>query len=113
MRKTDKKTDKMLREALMDVCDAAQTGFDGFEWLTHFADYNRFPGSLTVVCVYATNAQLAGTDRAGICLLIKDGLESIGINIKDIHRHVVFDTEENCTNENDGKWRERFRQSAR
>lgn len=109
MRKTDKKTDKMLREALTEVCDAAQAGFDGFEWLTHFVDYNRFPGSLAVVCVYATNAQLASADKAAVCLLIKEGLESVGITIKDSHSHIIFDTEESCTNENHGKWRQRLR----
>lgn len=113
MRKTDKKKDKILREALTEVCDIAQARFDGFKWLTHVANYNCFPDSLAVVCVFDTNAQLAETDKAGVCSLVKEKLKSIDMDIKDIHRHIVFDSEENCTNENDGKWQERLRKPVR
>jgi hypothetical protein len=109
MRKTDKKIDNALIKVLTEVCDIAQKNYDGFKWITHFANYNNFPDSLSVVCIYDTNEQLKKADVNGICRLINEKLLSIEINIKDIHRHINFDTEENCTNENDGKWNERFR----
>ena len=109
MKKSDKKIDNALISTLTEVCDIAQERYKGFEWLTHFANYDRFPGSLEVVCIYDTNAHLARTDREGMCSLIKEKLLSIGIKIKDIRKHVSFDTEENCRIEHNGKWNERFR----
>lgn len=109
MRKTDRKTESLIIRALTEACEIALERFDGFRWLTHFVDYQRFPASLTIVCVYDTNAQLAITDREALCGLIKAELASVGIPIKDIRRQVRFDTEENCSGENNGKWRERFR----
>lgn len=73
MRKTDRKTENLIIRALTEACEIALERFDGFRWLTHFVDYQRFPASLTIVCVFDTN------------------------------------TEENCREENHGKWRERFR----
>ncbi len=58
MRKTDKKIDNALIKVLTEVCDIAQENYAGFEWITHFANYNNFPGSLSVVCIYGTNEQL-------------------------------------------------------
>jgi hypothetical protein len=109
MRKIDKKTDNALREVLTEVCEIAQENYDGFKWITHLANYNNFPGSLSVVCIYDTNEQLEKTDVNGLRMLISEKLLSIDINIKDISRHVRFDTEENCNNENNGKWSERLR----
>ena len=108
MKKTDKKIDNAVRAALNKVCQIAQEKHDGFKWLTHFASYDYFPGSLVVVCVYDSNDNLAKSDKQSLSSLIKEKLESAGIVIKDIRRHVSFDTEENCTNENNGKWHERF-----
>lgn len=109
MRKTDRKTENMLIRALTEACEIAQDRFEGFTWLTHFANYSRFPASLAVVCVYDTNAQLAKTDREGMRSLIKAELASAGIQLTDVRRQVRFDTEENCNQENKGKWNERFR----
>ncbi len=109
MRKTDKKIDKSIRMALTEACDIAQTESEGFTWLTHFVNYDFFPGSLSVVCVYDTDVNLANANLDRMRSLIKDKLNSISINIKDIRQQVSFDTEEKCKAENDGKWNERFR----
>lgn len=109
MRKTDKKMDNALIGALTQVCDSAQKNYDGFSWITHFANYRNFPDSLSVVCIYDTNEQLAKADVNALCMLINERLISIGIYIKDIQRHVSFDTEENCSSENNGNWNQRFR----
>lgn len=109
MRKSDKKIDNAIRVVLTDVCDIALEKYDGFVWLTHFVNYNHFPDSLSVVCVYETNEQLANTNKDELRFIIKDKLASIDIKLKDIRQHVSFDTEENCDKENNGSWNERFR----
>lgn len=109
MRKTDKKIDNAIRVVLTQVCDVAQIESDGFMWLTHFANYDCFPDSLSVVCIYDTNKNLAEASVGSMRDLIKDKLASIDIDLKDIRQHVSFDTEEQCKIENDGKWHERFR----
>lgn len=109
MRKTDKKIDNSLIAVLTEVCDIAQENFSGFTWLTHFANYHNFPSSLSVVCVYETNEQLEKTDVNGLRELISEKLLTIDINVKELSRHITFDTEENCINENNGNWNERFK----
>lgn len=109
MRKTDKKIENALRQALTEACEAALEKYEGFQWLTHFVKYSDFPASLSIVCVYDINAHLAKTDKEGMRVLIKEKLASIGITLKDCRQQVRFDTEENCDHENQGKWNERFR----
>lgn len=109
MRKTDRKIENVLIKALTRACEIAQDRFEGFRWLTHFANYQRFPASLAVVCIYDTNARLAKTDREEMRALVKVELASVGIHLGDVRRQVRFDTEENCNEENNGKWSERFR----
>ena len=108
MRKTDKKTENSLRQALTEACEIALEKYEGFQWLTHFANYSDFPASLSIVCVYDTNAHLAKTDEEGMRALIKEKLASIDIKMNDSRQQVRFDTEEDCNNDNDGKWNKRF-----
>jgi len=113
MRKTDKKLDNAIRQALTQACDIALEQVDGFMWLTHVADYQKFPASLSVICIFNTNEQLTHADRTSLCAVIKNQLASIDIKIDDIKSHVKFDTEQRCTEENNGKWRERFEHQGR
>ena len=108
MRKTDKKIENALRGALTDACDIALEKHEGFMWLTHFANYQNFSDSLSIVCIFDTNEKLSKANDEGLRVIIKDKLASIDINIKDIRKNVSFDTEENCEKENNGKWHERF-----
>lgn len=108
MRKTDKKIDNAVRAALTEACDIAQVESEGFLWLTHFANYDYFPCSLLVVCVYDTDANRAKANIDRMHSLIKEKLAAISINLKDIRQHVNFDSEEKCAAENDGKWQERY-----
>ena len=110
MRKTDKKIDNALIKALTEICEIAQQQNLGFEWLTHFADYRNFPSSLSIVCIYNTNEQLITADD--MITLINDKLLSINIKLKDLRKHVRFDSEESCRNENDGNWNERLRMTT-
>jgi len=59
MRKSDKKIDNILRRLLTEVCDSALEIVDGFKWLTHLVDYDNFPESLSVICIFNTNSELA------------------------------------------------------
>lgn len=108
MRKTDKKTGNTLRALLTEVCEIALVRNDGFQWLTHRVNYDHFPDSLSVICVYDTNDQLAQADVETLRSLVQQKLASMGIRIKDTHRHIRFDTEENCSLQHRGRWQERL-----
>ena len=111
MKKSDKKIDNTVRKALTEVCEAALIEVAGFKWLTHFVNHNDFPDSLSVVC--DTNLELANALAEHkddvLCRLIKQALAGSNIHIADVQQRVSFDTEENCQNENAGKWQLRFR----
>ncbi|MDC0610397.1 hypothetical protein OAP63_06655 [Vibrio sp.] len=108
MKKTDKKLENQLRLVLTEVCEVAKECFEGFDWLTHSVNYNNFPHSLMITCVFSTNHHLELADKAECYSLIKRKLSSISINLKSIEKHVRFDTEENCSREHDGKWNKRL-----
>ena len=98
MNKTTKKLDNNVIKALTLVCDSAKGDIEGFVWLTHTADYSRFPGSLRVICVFALDAQLIAAQAQGLDQrLIKDIQQSLftaGILFKKAKQHVTFDSEE-------------------
>ncbi|MEQ8514609.1 MAG: Fis family transcriptional regulator [Chromatocurvus sp.] len=108
MRKTDKKKENAIRIVLTEACEIARGQYLGFEWLTHFADYDNFPDSVSVACIYDTNANLANTDKDSVRALIREKLSSIDIKIRHAQRQVSFDTEENCQINHSGSWHERF-----
>ncbi|MFT7299907.1 MAG: hypothetical protein ACI89Z_000359 [Porticoccus sp.] len=116
MRKIDKKIENSLRLSLTEVCEAALENINGFRWLTHFANYDNFPSSLSIVCVFNTNSDLADTRSSNkddyLRDLIKQKLENEKIKVRDIRQHVSFDTEENCGGEHRGNWQERFREKT-
>lgn len=106
--------DNQICQALTIACEKAKEEIDGFQWLTHFVDFNNFPASLSIVCVFDTKAELkqARQDLKDQLLinLIKTELEKIAISFKVISRHIAFDTEEQCAAENNGRWQQRFAQ---
>lgn len=108
MRKTDKKIDNALRVVLTQVCDIALEQYEGFAWLTHIANYQDFPRSLLIVCVFDTHQQQLNANKESLRLLIKQKLATIDIQLKDIPRQIRFDDEESCQNHNQGKWQERL-----
>jgi len=112
MRKTDNKKDNQLRLALTDVCETALKEIDGFLWLTHLANYSQFPKSLKVVCVFETNESLADFMSKGskkeLESLIQRQLADIPVNLKNVADHILYDTEENCAHDHNGKWADRL-----
>ncbi|MFD2168280.1 Fis family transcriptional regulator [Thalassotalea euphylliae] len=112
MRKSDKKLDNQLRTLLTDVCETALKNIHGFEWLTHVVNYSNFPASLKIVCVFDTNenldAYLQSDIKTSLQSLIQHELSSIGIKVKNLAKHIVFDTEENCDIQHNGNWAKRL-----
>ena len=114
MKKTDKKMDNALRDALTRVCDAALHRVPGFIWLTHLVNYRHFPDSLRIVCVFATDKDLSDAYEAKwdeyFYRLIGDELNTASVQLKDVSRYIGFDTQEACEKYQDGKWNKRLSQ---
>lgn len=112
MRKTDKKRENQLREALTEACDQLLECDMGFCWLTHRVDYERFPQSLSVICIF-DNQQSINNFRLQhqehfLYSVINDKLSQIGIKLKSIASHVRLDSQEACEEEHDGNWKLRL-----
>ncbi len=96
MKKTDKKREKSIVQGLTQVCEIAKNEVSGFEWLTHTINYNDFPNSLMVHCIFTSDESIrqvidSGQDEA-IFKLICDELVLIDTNFKGISNRVTFDT---------------------
>ncbi len=112
MRKTDRKIDNALCQALTIVCEKALETVPGFKWLTHRVDYARFPESLAITCVFdsrenLTKAKALQLDQQ-LSGLIQAELGRIDIMLPRVHKHLRFDTQEDCEREHFGKWQERL-----
>jgi hypothetical protein len=112
MKKSDKKIENSLRLALTKVCEFALNEVEGFQWLTHLVNYNDFPDSLLVVCIFETNERLAQAkskhDDDYLINRITNELAAAGFKIRNNNSLVKFDTEENCKIENNGRWDQRL-----
>lgn len=116
MKKSAKKLDHQLVKALTEVCEAAKDWQIGFEWLTHTADYDKFPQSLQITFVFATEQQLkqaADQDyELKLVELTQFHLSAMAINLKNIRKHVRFDSEEACLRVDAGDWQRRIARHA-
>ncbi|MCF6441847.1 Fis family transcriptional regulator [Pseudoalteromonas luteoviolacea] len=112
MRKSDKKLEKDIVAALTEACEDALKVYKGFEWLTHVVNYQNFPGSLTVVCIFDNQESLnlaMGDDKgAGFKSAIERKLIEHNIKIKGVTKRILFDTEEACNAEHNGNWSKRL-----
>jgi len=112
MKKTDKKLDNQICKALTNVCEAAKDQVAGFQWLTHLVNYNQFPESLSIICIFDTKTELEQAKKQKNDLVIVNSIKSelglIKISFKDINHHISFDTEEACELEHNGNWQKRF-----
>lgn len=59
VRKTDKKIDNQIRLLLTNLCENQLKAISGFEWLTHSANYQKFPQSLNITFVFNSQPALA------------------------------------------------------
>jgi hypothetical protein len=98
MKKTDKKTENTIRKALTEVCEVALDEVPGFKWITHFVNYDNFPSSLIVVCIFSTKNELSSafsTHHDGFLrTLITSKLSAANIQCKSGQQFVRFDSEE-------------------
>lgn len=114
MRKTDRKTDNTIRVALTEACDSALETVEGFQWLTHQVDYDKFPQSLVITCVFDTNEVLSEfrsdpSKAREFNRHIQRHLDSIGVKLKDPMKQILYDTEEQCSLEHKGNWAKRLK----
>ncbi|AKE52540.1 hypothetical protein [Kangiella geojedonensis] len=112
MTKTDKKTEKLIVKTLTDACHVLTDSVEGFEWLTHFVDYDAFPQSLEIVCIFDTEDSLSKAlqehQDSFIGSVISDKLQSINVPLKNHAKQINFDSEEACEKEHKGNWARRF-----
>lgn len=94
MRKTDKKIDNKLRSALTDVCDFALQNITGYQWISHTVNYNRFPESLIITCIFDNpeNAQQA-QQQGELLNRIISALNEISVNLSTPQKQICFESE--------------------
>lgn len=109
--KTEKKLDNNLRLALQDVCEQQLKDIDGFQWITHQANYTNFPASLLITCVFDTTVNQQQAEQSGqqeaIAKMIQAKLLKIGIRFKALAKQILLDSEEACEQEHAGSWDDR------
>ena len=102
MRKSDKKIENLLISSLKSACEDALGVYEGFEWLTHTVNYQKYPDSLQIVCVFDTNENLSKTIRKDngdeFKALIGAKLLLGGVQLKNVEKHIEFDSEEALIN---------------
>ncbi len=108
MRKSDKKIENQIRDVLTDICEGTLKGYDGFLWVTHTVNFSSFPQSLKIVCVFDTNQGrtnfLEGSGQQQVASVIQSAFNQGGIKLKNMDKHLSFDTQENCDRDHQGKW---------
>lgn len=96
MRKTDKKLDNQLQSALTRVCEAALSQVEGFQWLTHVVNFQNYPASLKVVCVFDNDDSmiqyLQSVHKQRLAELIEQELAAIKVNLKQPSKHILYDS---------------------
>lgn len=112
MRKSDKKLDNQIREALTQLCEQELKSHLGFEWLSHQANYSNFPASLKVVLVFNNNENLlAFTNSPARDKVAKQISNALGKLVKKLppsSRFLIFDSEQQCELQHKGNWRARL-----
>jgi hypothetical protein len=100
MTKTEKKIENQLVKILTDICETELKALDGFEWITHKVNFNQFPQSLKVLCVFASPEQLACVIKQNqaqrIRQLIQEKLVAVSITISQPDKQIIFDIDESC-----------------
>jgi hypothetical protein len=98
MKKLSKKLEQHVINTLTLICENAKNDIDGFEWVTHTANYDNFPNSLNITCVFSTRLSLSKARTTGqIKALVGDidmRLSKLGIILKSPTKHIHFDTEQ-------------------
>ncbi|WP_312915138.1 hypothetical protein [Stutzerimonas kunmingensis] len=108
--------ERQLSSCLSQACEAGKAEIVGFNWLTHEVDYARFPESLQVTWVFATEAQRALAIDTGqgarMQALTRAALAEAGIDMDALIAPVRFDSEEACKRNDGGDWQRRLARNA-
>lgn len=91
MIKTHKKIDNAICLALTQLCEEKLKKIDGFQWITHTANYKQFPSSLQVTCIFDNEASLVTINKAPLRQAIQQQLAKLDIAIT--LQKISFDTQ--------------------
>lgn len=104
--------ERTLAATLTDACEAAKAEIVGFEWLTHDVDYQRFPASLRVIWVFASQAEQDAAIAKGqerlMQALTAAALQAADIALENPAVHVHADNEQQCLRVDGGNWQQRL-----
>ena len=96
--KTQKKIDNNIRLALTEACEHFLEDVTGFQWLTHQANYDNFPDSLLITCVFDTDENQQRASQNGDSIEMQKRIQAkllkIAIKLKVANRQIIFDSEE-------------------
>lgn len=94
MTKTQKKIDNNIRQALTAACEVFLEEVAGFEWLTHEVNYNNFPTSLIITCVFNTleskSKAINNADTERMQGLIQAKLLNVGVRLGSPKKQIIF-----------------------
>ena len=112
MRKPDKRLDHQICKTLTNVCETALEHIVGFQWLTHRVNYQRFPESLKITCVFTDQSDLdrirLNHEASSLRNLITEALVDIDIRLSKPEQQISFDSEEACEASSQGNWAKRL-----
>lgn len=94
MRKSDKKIDNSIRQALTELCENHLKDLSGFCWITHTVNYQQFPKSLYITCVFDEQHSLTqflqSEQHIQVEQRIYKALSQININTKAHKKLVIY-----------------------
>jgi len=94
MKKTHKKIDNNLIKSLTLACEEIKDVTEFFTWLTHEANYDKFPQSLIITCYFSDENALIHVRDSELNTLIRKTIEqqltSIGINSFNINKQIKY-----------------------
>ena len=104
--------ERTLAATLTDACEAGKAEIVGFQWLTHDVDYQRFPASLRVIWVFASQAEQDAAIAKGqerlMQALTAAALQAADIALENPAVQVRLDNEQQCLRVDGGNWQQRL-----
>jgi hypothetical protein len=104
--------ERTLAATLTDACEAGKAEIVGFQWLTHDVDYQRFPASLRVIWVFASQAEQDAAIAKGQERLMQQltaaALQAAEVSLDNPAAHVHLDNEQQCLRVDGGNWQQRL-----
>ena len=113
MKKTHKKYERQICQALQLACEEIMHNVQGFSWLTHTVNFQRFPESLKVTCIFNLKQDMQHVLQSDAALNnihtpIIQQLRQVGIHLHK--QQIMLDNEEACEADHQGNWVLRLQQ---